>query len=466
MIKDVSESKSKTQQLSNDLLDAIELSQKQMSELSTKQKQLHLAWTELEKSEEDARELALLENGVTFVTNWILTTAETMLNQQNRVGFDVTTAEELRNSHEKMELQCWETYGFYAKLLYKIDQFSMPNNSHLTKNLLSQRDFMDFVCRSFAARLERRRNILITSLRFFRLVSEYFDKTNDVFKSLVMGTKVDNVDLANDNLKKLRDNQTYLDKIEKELIKEGEKLSDMLSMPVKDALGREIDSDFSDDIANVRDILDATIARRNIFVDSIELQKLTLEQINHIHMYEMDAETTIKWIEDLYNVMTTNHTHVGSNVYEIQRQKDELQAFQDTAKGTFDYCCSILSAALALRQLCKLSGDRNSEMSRKINEIFKNLQHVNQEQMTRLRVSAVFHRSVEEQCTKLVNLRNAIGNICENVDDDRRRSDLRSCLGYREKLLVEIGRMVRLGRLLKTRLKEPIVINQDRDGIE
>lgn len=122
------------------------------------------------------------------------------------------------------------------------------------------------------------------------------------------------------------------DHVIKELEKEGEKLSDVLSMPVKDALGRDIGIDYTDDIATIRDILDATIARRNIFIDSVELQKLTLEQVTHIHTYENDASVAIQWIDDLYTVMIKTHSHVGCNVYEIQMQKEELQTFQETAK--------------------------------------------------------------------------------------------------------------------------------------
>jgi hypothetical protein len=103
-------------------------------------------------------------------------------------------------------------------------------------------------------------------------------------------------------------------------------------MPIKDALGREINVDYSDDIANIRDILDATIARRNIFIDSVELQKLTLEQITFIHTYEIDAQMAGTWMVDLYNVMIKSHTHVGCNIREIQLQKDEHQVFQETAK--------------------------------------------------------------------------------------------------------------------------------------
>lgn len=56
-----------------------------------------------------------------------------------------------------------------------------------------------------------------------------------------------------------------LESVEQEIRREGEKLSDMLSMPVKDALGQEIEADYSEDIVNIHDVLDATVARKNIF---------------------------------------------------------------------------------------------------------------------------------------------------------------------------------------------------------
>lgn len=195
---------------------------------------------------------------------------------------------------------------------------------------------MDFVCRSFASRLERRRNVLITSQRFFRLLSEvkikflsikllleknlfifyyclqYFDRTSEVFEQLVMGNRNYNFSQASIKLLTLEKSQTVLgkndsldyiinvcsvlhlnnvlDSLERELVKEGEKLSDILSMPVKDALGREICVNYDEDIVNVKDILDATNARKNIFNDSVELQKLSLKQIALIYMYESDAE--------------------------------------------------------------------------------------------------------------------------------------------------------------------------------
>lgn len=103
-------------------------------------------------------------------------------------------------------------------------------------------------------------------------------------------------------------------------------------MPVKDSLGRELSIDYTEDIINIKDILDATKARKNIFTDSIDLQKLTLEQVTHIDSYEKDATQAIQWLDELLQVMLKDHGHVGCTVNEIQRQKDEHQTFQETAK--------------------------------------------------------------------------------------------------------------------------------------
>lgn len=282
----------------------------------------------------------------------------------------------------------------------------------------------------------------------------------------------------------------------KDLEKEGEKLSDILAMPIKDALGRDCGTDYSDDIATIRDILDATLARRGIFLGSVDLQKLTLEQVTHIHAYELDAMVAHRWIGELFAVMCKTHLHVGCNVYEIQTQKDDLQSFQDTAKvcwrdvfqvsnifdipdpaqGTFNYGCQLLGAALTLRQSCKLSADSNRTWLHRMNAAWTRLHSVSQEQMTRLRVSAVFYRSIDEYCEQLLELRRAVAHRCMrsaaadvDADGEQRHSALRRYLVRRERLLVDVGRMVRLGRLLKTRLREPfdvpdVTVAGDGDG--
>lgn len=99
----------------------------------------------------------------------------------------------------------------------------------------------------------------------------------------------------------------------------------------------------------------------------------------------------------------------------------------------------------------------SEEFGAKLKSCWKKLQNISQEQLTRLRVSTIFHRSVDDYCAKLNDLRRAICTSNEQEDV------LQSHLNQRERLLVEVGRTVRLGRLLKTRLKEPLLLDDDRD---
>lgn len=230
-------------------------------------------------------------------------------------------------------------------------------------------------------------------------------------------------------------------------------------MPIKDAIGRDVHCDYSEDIVSICDIMDATNARKNIFSDSVELQKITLEQVICINQYEDDAKQAMQWLDDLFEVMLKDHAYVGCTTYEIQSQKEDHQLFQETAKDTFNYGLQLLNASLSLRESCKMPVDEHSILVEKLKISWCRLLDVSQEQMTRLRVSAVFHRSIEGHVNQLRDLRENVATI-PLMDMNSRKILVRSYFAEREKLIVEVGRMVRLGRLLRSRLKEPLYSNK------
>jgi len=85
-----------------------------------------------------------------------------------------------------------ESYGTYAELRHKVAEVVASENVERDKavDLEAQRDYMDMVCRSFAGRLERRRNLVISSARFHRLVEQVHLHTFallDVECDLVLG---------------------------------------------------------------------------------------------------------------------------------------------------------------------------------------------------------------------------------------------------------------------------------------
>lgn len=94
-----------------DLLDTADRVERLLEIIHGKEALIEEAWLDMEKSFVDAKEISSLEEGVSRVTNWILGPAEMMLNGQQEVGFDVISAEELRQEHETLELQCRVRFG-------------------------------------------------------------------------------------------------------------------------------------------------------------------------------------------------------------------------------------------------------------------------------------------------------------------------------------------------------------------
>lgn len=128
-------------------------------------------------------------------------------------------------------------------------------------------------------------------------------------------------------------------------------------------------------------------------------------------------------------------------------------------QAIYNYGYQLLNSALALRLTCKMNEERNRDLLQHLEDRWRYLDTVSQEQMTRLRVSAVFHRTMEEQCQKLKDLRELVSTVSDVGDKEQQMYDLRMHLMSRENLIMEVGRMVRLGRLLKSRLKEPFKID-------
>lgn len=65
-------------------------------------------------------------------------------------------------------------------------------------------------------------------------------------------------------------------------------------------------------------------------------------------------------------------------------------------EGTFDYGCQLLNGARVLRISCRLTLDINTTVFAQLRQAWQRLSSIGQEQLTRLRVCTVFHRSVDE----------------------------------------------------------------------
>lgn len=200
--------------ISRDIVDAKEMIKNSLNKLERKQADLGMAWHNFERNMADLNKLSSLEKGVEHVTNWILTIGQTLLNKQKTIGTDLQSSEELRRAHEKLEMQCCKTYGLYAELIYRIKNFKNLRDTQAYFDLKSQKELMDFICGCFAARLERRRYVLISCVRFYRFVSTYFNRTGNILETFTVGNKLEDYGHCDVSLQKLKSCSTNLGKYE------------------------------------------------------------------------------------------------------------------------------------------------------------------------------------------------------------------------------------------------------------
>lgn len=194
-------------------MDAKETIKSILNALERKQTDFGVVWQCFERNIIDLQRLKTLERSVEYVTNWILSNGQVVLNTQKTIGIDLKSSEELRNDHDRLEMQCWNTFGVYAEVIYKIDSFKNLRDTQAYSDLKSQKDLMDFICGCFAARLERRRHVLVACIRFHRFIETYYEKTRRTIDSFLNGDHINEFGDYKSDLIKLNDCNKNLGKL-------------------------------------------------------------------------------------------------------------------------------------------------------------------------------------------------------------------------------------------------------------
>ena len=111
------------------------------------------------------------------INKWLVSAGQTLLNE-SRIGTVSNEADSLLREHEAIELKCRETYARWARLRYRVEEALERGQSDLrtfadhdskTCDLRALKEYTDTLVRSFASRLDRRRTLILASVRFHRI---------------------------------------------------------------------------------------------------------------------------------------------------------------------------------------------------------------------------------------------------------------------------------------------------------
>ncbi|KAK3083009.1 hypothetical protein FSP39_011505 [Pinctada imbricata] len=401
-----------------------------------------------------------LQRNIKTVLTWILGPGEKLLASQIDIGDSFQRAEDLRKQHEELEIKCTDTYGTYAELRHKAEELISEEHT-ASEDVRSIRDYMDTVCRSFASRLERRRTLLITSVRFHRLAEEFSKKLEDLLELLYSDNDAEDVKSAEMALQKIIQKCEALDTLAKQTLEDGQSLLDEMSRPVKNAQGKDITPDYDLQVKHVNGHLEDLQERKLRCDELADVKKLKLQQILQLRTCERDADQAIEWIYELCEVMSSTHTSMGNTIEEAENLQKEHKKFESTANGTYEYGKQLLQAALVLRRSLRYSLDPNNDRAQRLEEAWKCFSHGTNERANRLTVAAMFLSSADKILDKIDDILVAIS---QTLSGERTVPDvLKSYSPIKRKVEEEYQETSHMGKTLIERLSLPVISLQGRE---
>ncbi|KAI8481986.1 S14 domain and spectrin repeat-containing protein 1 [Branchiostoma belcheri] len=352
--------------------------------------------------------LELLEEQIREeVVEWILGTGQQMLGSNHRIGQNLTSAESYRKEHEQIQLRCTDVFAKYSELTHKAELL-LQEGYGVTDDIKAQRDYMDTVCRNFASRMERRRNLLVSSVKFLRVAQGLSRALDSLLEQVLSDTIPEDVPAAQRAIGRIQEFGENVEREFKEVMKEGQILMDLLSGLVKDAFGKDVTPDHTRDFQHVKNKLE-DLERRKLRCDELgDVRKLRLQQILQLRTCERDADQAVQWLEELCGVMVRTHTDVGKTAGEAGKLKEEHDKFQSTAKSTYDYGKQLLQAALVLRRSCHYNCQPNHLKAVKLEKAWNKFSKCLDERASRLFITHDFHKKAD---TLLLDMRNLIHSM-------------------------------------------------------
>ncbi|XP_023933441.1 uncharacterized protein LOC106181372, partial [Lingula anatina] len=415
-------------------------------------------WESRERELSNNVQFAELEKGFKKVVDWVTGPAEKLLASKKDIGDSYKAADELRKEQENLELKCTDNYAEYAELRHDADTL-IKDGHPAADDIRAQTEYMDSVCRSYASRLERRRNLVITSVRFHRLAEELSQKLDELLELLCTDIGAEDVESAEHELRTLQEKCDTINIIAQQTLNEGQNLLDQMAVPIKNAFGKDITPDFSKHIEHVEKVI-GELQERKLRCDELsDVRRLKLQQILQLRTCERDADQAIAWILELCDVMVTTHTDMGKNPTESERLQDEHKKFETTAHGTYEYGKQLLQAGLVLRRSLRFDLVPNNERAQKLHEAWKKFSQGINERASRLSSAILFHKNADRVLGDLEDLLLAVSHAMN--DEIPQDHILASYDATRDQIARDYDQAVDIGQSLLDQMTRPVIMQED-----
>ncbi|XP_076451161.1 coiled-coil domain-containing protein 141-like [Babylonia areolata] len=406
------------------------------------------------------------KRNVKTVVDWVLGPGEKLMSSHTDIGDSYESAEELRRRHEELEIKCTDTYGQYAELRHTADEM-LSERSNISADIKAERDYMDTVCRSFANRLERRRTLLITSVRFHRLAEDFGNRLDDLLELVCSDVVANTVEEVEEALQILQEKSDACETVSEQTNSDGQSLLEEMSRPIKNAFGKDITPDYGPHIQRIKRMLEELQERKMRCDELADVRRLKLQQLLQLRTCERDCDQAIDWIEELCEVMVRTHHNMGNTAQEADALQEDNRKFEATASGTYEYGKQLLQAAMVLRRSLRYPMEPNHNQSRRLEEAWKRFSQGVSERANRLTVCSLFLTASDKVLDGIDKL---VGVVAKALAGEMpMQQTARNYSLPRDHLHKEFQDTCQMGRALLERLALPVLTyhgNEKRMSID
>lgn len=309
-------------------------------EVSVKQEHLKSIW-QLKKVKLHQRlALALFQDDVKQVIEWIDTHGENFLRKNIGVGKNLSRAQQLKTNHEHFETVAQNTYTNADKLLAAADEFAETGECNAQEIYLVAKGLEQHI-NKFLKKVERRRYVLQLGVLFYthsQDLTNWFDTIKNQQESLFCIPS--SIEKCESLLKQVRCDMNYMIEASQDTLNEGETLLEELNKQKASLERAELAEEnrtslnnLNNSIAAVQSCLEKVKTIHNDLKDLWNTKKLKADLALQFRLFEKDSFNSCKkfeiYSERLRDKFITNDVVAAEN--HLRSHNENYSRIQQTA---------------------------------------------------------------------------------------------------------------------------------------
>ncbi|CAG9540071.1 unnamed protein product [Cercopithifilaria johnstoni] len=377
----------------------VDLLMKQIKEIKEKP-------TAIVNREERCASLKLLKDhneGVHNLVNWILSAGERWLLTLHEIGESYDDAKQLLKEHNELESKSIDVEEQSRELIAMGHELQREFPRYAV-TLQQSIDKVQQLVRAFCARVIRQKEVVLRSVNFYRMLTDFSRKTNLLLESLCTNVKANDIASAEEERNEMETKVDDMEKIYRCLITSGISFIDELCINESSSMGRSITRDYSASIVQIRKILEDSRGRRQRCQNLADVRRLKIHQLLQLYTCEEDSQQVVIWIEELYETLINGYNELLYDFEQLYLVQENRSKLEETARSTYGYGKQLCQVILVLRRSLRMDVQPGLKLNRRLESIWEKFCHTLNEKKTKFGIIGTFHSTIQKVNERLDEL--------------------------------------------------------------